>query len=654
MVKSNRVTQLDRQLAMLAGAVVAGLLFRDVPFDLLMGDAGEFHFAAWNWGLAHPTGYPLYMLVGGAWQHLWAPFGLAPAASLNLLSALFAGVATALLFLLVAGWAPGPPPVRRLAAGLAAAFFAANPTFRSQSFQAEVYTLQAVLLLATFLAAQRLASPAEAASMDAARRWQARSIALIAFVWALALTHHATSALLALPLLAYLFLITPTWWRHGITWLWSVPAGLAPLLLYLYVPLRSGPGASPWYHQRLGDGVLTLYDGSWQAFWRFITGQSISVGFHDLGGTLDNVPAALVLWLRHFEWTGLVLIVTGLAVLVRTRNWPVLVLTLGYALLQQLFNLFYAIGDIFVYYIPVYLMACVWIGLAAGGIGTAFRSQPDQPPPERATAAPPAASQTWSILLIVALYVLPFQLWARYNALFEPLQAESAAARAKWEEILAAGAPADAILVSNDRNEIVPLFYFQFVEGRGRGHTGLFPLIAPDDRFADIGTTVQTALDEGGDQPVYLVKSMPGLEVRFRVEPRTPPLEEVMGPAVAATPQHTVALAYGPLQLVGYDWKKAAGGVEITLFWQVTETPATDYTTTVQLFNAEGEKVGQDDRRPGGDYYPSSLWKPGEMLLDRHVVPLAPGSEPVTMLAGMYSGPGAALLAPALEIATPN
>jgi hypothetical protein len=72
MVKSTALTRLDRQIALVLAAVVVGLLIRSTPLDLLPGDAGEFQFAAWNFGLAHATGYPLYLLLGGAWQHLWA------------------------------------------------------------------------------------------------------------------------------------------------------------------------------------------------------------------------------------------------------------------------------------------------------------------------------------------------------------------------------------------------------------------------------------------------------------------------------------------------------------------------------------------------------------------------------------------------------
>jgi hypothetical protein len=185
--------------------------------------------------------------------------------------------------------------------------------------------------------------------------------------------------------------------------------------------------------------------------------------------------------------------------------------------------------------------------------------------------------------------------------------------------------------------------------------SGLFPLIAPEARFADIGETVQTALDAGASaappQPVYLIKPMPGLEARFALTPAGV-LVKVTGPAAAAPPAQRLDVAYGPLRLLGYDLEPAAGEgeVTITLHWEAVETPAGDYTTTVQLFDAAGNKLAQDDRRPGGDYYPTSLWKPGETLLDRHTLMLPAGAAPARLLAAMYSGPDAVLLAPAVEV----
>ncbi len=148
--------RVDRQIAFLIAAVTLGLLLRSVVRDVLPSDAGEFHFAAWNWGLAHPTGYPFYLLVGGVWQHLWNLVGISPAFSLNALSAVFTAAAAGLFYLLLRRWLPGPLVATRLAAGLGVAFLVANPTLRTQSVQAEVYSLHLLFLVAILLAAARL------------------------------------------------------------------------------------------------------------------------------------------------------------------------------------------------------------------------------------------------------------------------------------------------------------------------------------------------------------------------------------------------------------------------------------------------------------------------------------------------------------------
>jgi hypothetical protein len=142
---------------------------------------------------------------------------------------------------------------------------------------------------------------------------------------------------------------------------------------------------------------------------------------------------------------------------------------------------------------------------------------------------------------------------------------------------------------------------------------------------------------------------MAGLDARFALAPTTTPLVQVTGSA-ATEPAIAADLGYGPLRLLGYDMQPAGTLTKtIALYWQVVDPLPGDYTTTVQLFDAAGNKLAQDDRRAGGDYYPTTLWKPGESVLDRHTLALPAGAQPVRMLIGMYSGPDAALLAPPLE-----
>jgi hypothetical protein len=618
-------------LALFAGAL--SLYLRTLAPELLGGDSGELQFAAWRFGLAHPTGYPLYLLMGGTWQRLWAAMGVSPATALNAFSAVTGAVAVSGLYAVMVRWLPGNKAGRGRAAALfTSLLFAANPTFWSQNLIAEVYALNALFIIGIFIGAQSLAGS------------QTPKRALLVFGLAgLALTHHRTS-LFILPGLGLVYwLWDRSFWKRPAT-VFGILAALAlPQLLYLYIPLRSGPDASPWLYQRLDGDVLALYDNSWRGFQDFVTGKVFAVSFLGWDGAIARVTEAWHLWLVHFTWPGLLLVLLGLACLVRQRSWTVLLLTGPMALLLQIFNLFYGIGDIYVFYIPLYLTGAIWAGFGAWwAISSADRML------SRFLGTARSVQGMAYILMTVVLAALPAFLLVTYFPQVD--RSEVRQARATWEQILAAGLPADAMLISNDRDEIVPLYYLQAVEGRAPGLTGLFPLITQEPRFADVGMVTETALTAGGDRPVYFIKPMPGMDVKFELAPGPGPLVQALGPAVSHAPSHLVQAAYGPLVLLGYDWVEQTDGVMIVLYWQVRQRLAVDYTTTVQLFDAAGNKLAQNDGKPGGAFYPTSLWKIGEVLRDAHLLSGVGAGAPVRLLVAMYTGPDLALLAPPLTV----
>jgi hypothetical protein len=613
------------------GAATFALYLRTLAPDVLGGDAGEFQFAAWRLGLSHPTGYPFYMLLGWLWQHLLVIGGATPAWSLNALSALTAAVGAALLYLSMAAWTPLPNARRRMVGLYSSVWLVGNFTYWSQGIIAEVYTLHVVFMLATLLATQQLiGKPTTGRLMG------------LALLMGLSLTHHALT-LLWLPALLLYWLLAGGRWRHlGVgSWAVALVVGLLPLLLYLYIPLRAGPEASPWYHQRLGGSTLALYAGGWPAFWDFISGASIGAAFRTPASAWAQVEQAGWLWHYHFGWVGLAAMAAGLFWLWRARQYRILAPTLLYALAQQTFNLFYNIGDILVYYIPLYVVGSLWAGFALAGLMTGDWRVGDARTP--ATNVGPAGWLAGGALLLLALRIIPVT-----SAQID--QSETSAARQQWEAILAAAPPTDAILVSNDRNEIVPLFYWQAVERRASGLTGLFPLIAPDARFADIGATLTTALEMGGTQPLFLIKAMPGLEVRFDLRPATSPLIEVVGLA-ATTPTVSVDEPYGPLHLLGYDLVVEGMQADLALYWQVMEPVNDNLVATAQLLRGADRKLSQDDHAPGGDYYPTSLWKVGETVVVYHTLALReawPGE--VRLLVGFYHPTDLAPLAQPLVI----
>ena len=54
--------------------------------ELDWGDGGETQLAAWTAGLSHPTGYPLFLMLGWLWTHLLALFGVVPTRAMTLFS----------------------------------------------------------------------------------------------------------------------------------------------------------------------------------------------------------------------------------------------------------------------------------------------------------------------------------------------------------------------------------------------------------------------------------------------------------------------------------------------------------------------------------------------------------------------------------------
>ncbi len=89
--------------------------------------------------------------------------------------------------------------------------------------------------------------------------------------------------------------------------------------------------------------------------------------------------------------------------------------------------------------------------------------------------------------------------------------------------------------------------------------------------------------------------------------------------------------------LVGY--QLADDQQSVTLHWQVTGYFDTDYTVFIQAWRAsDGEYAAGFDGPPVQGDYPTSLWSPGEIIIDAHpldLTALPPG--PYNLLAGLYN-----------------
>jgi hypothetical protein len=65
-----------------------------------------------------------------------------------------------------------------------------------------------------------------------------------------------------------------------------------------------------------------------------------------------------------------------------------------------------------------------------------------------------------------------------------------------------------------------------------------------------------------------------------------------------------------------------AGTLPLALAWRALRPMGRDYTAFVHLLDGEGKLWAQADSQPQGGTRPTSLWQPGETVIDRVALPL--------------------------------
>ncbi len=113
---------------------------------------------------------------------------------------------------------------------------------------------------------------------------------------------------------------------------------------------------------------------------------------------------------------------------------------------------------------------------------------------------------------------------------------------------------------------------------------------------------------------------------------------------LSTAPTVTVDAVLGDaLHLLGYSDEDGTqlvpgGQYALTLFWRADVVQRVDYTVFVHLRDATGATIAQQDGQPLDGDYPTSRWRPGEVVIDPHVVML-PAELPTgeyTVWVGMY------------------
>jgi hypothetical protein len=157
------------------------------------------------------------------------------------------------------------------------------------------------------------------------------------------------------------------------------------------------------------------------------------------------------------------------------------------------------------------------------------------------------------------------------------------------------------------------------------------------DLEADRLKAVETLLAQ--NKVVYLTRELPGASQRWSLS-AVGPLIQVLPAPVVELPEGMVQLnqAVTPeIKLAGYTLSRAPhtgsgpAPVRLTLLWQAVQPIATDLKVSARLLNTAGEAQAVVDAVPVHFAYPTSLWRPGEIITDVYDLAL-----PVDIQAGQY------------------
>lgn len=333
----------------IAGAVY---LVTQAP-GLYYTDTGELAAAAAVWGVAHPTGYPLFTLIAHVWTMLPFPSVIQ---GLNILAALLvaatASVLTIFIRELLVRTAPDlDPRSRSLISATAALLWAFAPTVWAQSTAIEVYSLNTLLFVLVISSQQRAASHTLQKEEGLATRYSLLS----GLVFGLMLANHLSSIFLAPGLLYW-------WWKSRVDraqakaqlpWLLA-PSLLGPAL-YLLLPMRSSqlpPINWGWVHR------------GWDAFLYHVKGTQFGVWmFSDSAAVRENTSTFFSLASHELLWVGWIGAVIGLVVLWKTQRHIAIALMLIVAGNLGI-SLGYAIPDIDAYFLPTLTILAILFALS--------------------------------------------------------------------------------------------------------------------------------------------------------------------------------------------------------------------------------------------------------------------------------------------------
>lgn len=577
-------------------AAAFALYLRTLPPTVLDGDSGEFQYMAAILGVAHSSGYPLYLLIAKLFTLL--PFGDV-AFRVNFFSAVSAALTVpfiyAIAFRLIA---------RRVPAILATAMCVVTPSMWGGALETKTYALHLLLGVLCVYFALRW--------HDAGRP---RDFYWLAFVFGLGLTNHHVIVFLA-PALALVAWLN----RHRLT-RGLIARGLVlmlvPLILYAYIPLR----ADYWIKQQdpanwqlytredamLKGTVSAYYLNSPYGFFNLVTGFDNS---YKIKSPLadDRLQLVVTLLLQQFGILGVALSAFGALESFRRNRAQfafIFLIALGIGTIATVLR-----GLSAVYYFSLmYFAFALWIGFALDGLMRL------------------SARVHRVVPVLVALVGLTLPLSALI-ANFAPLD-ESAnyAPRDFAQTVLHDDLAPNAVLIA-PWEVSQPIRYFQFVENQRPDL-----LVVNASPVSKQFETMITRARELGRQ-FYNVEFNP--ELASTPGPRS--VQAIPLPLLAAPqPRSTLndARIVPEVQVIGFDLDPTSPTpgqpARVLVYYRTLARMFPMYSAQLTITDASGKLWREEPGFPGSFYFPTYRWQVGDYYRDAWQLDL-----PADAPAGLY------------------
>lgn len=563
------------------------------------GDAGELQYAAPLLALVHPTGQPLYVLLGKLWTEI-IPFGT-EAYRMNLLAAVSAALAGASLT-----WFTVRLTGNRIIALGVGLVLGLGATLWGQALIADKYAF--TVLLAVWICGLALWWGRDHATAPHGDRL----LYALSAAFGVGLLHHRSLGLFAVGIgvlvLWHLRGAVVRRWRRTLVCaaLVIVPA----LVMYPTVlPLLRANDNSPllWQPDDAAGWVDFLLE-------RHVLSDEVLV-FDDAG----TISEQLALYGRALvdDHTPLVALIAlgGVVWLARRRPASAVFMLVSFGLLAFFSANFRGNERQFTYYLPSFVVLAYAFALGADGLTRAMKRR---------------------VIVALALLAIPlYQLVTTYPE--KRLEATYGEPLDLWRQTLKTGdmgrrlargmdaLPEGAVLAA-DWEQITILWYEQNVAGRRPDLTILYPI----ERYADFL----------GERPVCLARHMPA-------DPRWIPanvdalicLEDAprfdLPDDIQPVNTHLTAPDDGRevIELAGYRWGAESAAVRrgthvpLTLYWRaLADDIGADWSLSLRVLSADDWSVlwTRDIGAPVMGLYATSRWTAGEIVADYHELSIPP------------------------------